>query len=160
MTRANTALRMLGPSAAVTAIAKMMVGKAIKSSVRRIKISSHTPPKKPATAPMSQPTTPSMRTTANPAGMVMRPPVKHPAEDVAPEFVRPQQVRAVGRLQAVFDVLLERVERRNKGGQQRQQQPKGDHDSAENDLGMLAESVQMLASLCRARPRRGLGDYL
>jgi hypothetical protein len=56
------------------AIARMIVGKAMKSSVTRVIASSIHPPMNPATAPTSVPITVPNRMTVKPAGIVTRAP--------------------------------------------------------------------------------------
>ena len=71
-TSASIALRKSGPSAAAIASARMIGGKARKTSVTRITVSSTRPPRYPAAAPVATPITAASVITITPTGIEIR----------------------------------------------------------------------------------------
>jgi len=78
------------------AIARMMVGKAMKTSVTRINSSSHIPPAYPATAPTSVPISVETTMTSSPAGRETRPPYSTRVSTSRPSWSVPIRLAGLG----------------------------------------------------------------
>ncbi len=96
MTSASTALRVFGPKAAVTAMARMICGKAKTRSVSRINASSASRPRYPATSPSRPPTSRASETMASASGIDNRAPYTTRLKMSRPRESVPNQWAAEG----------------------------------------------------------------
>src|SRR2546428_7773638 len=93
---AMTALRRLGPRAAETVIARTSAGKAKNGSVARMRISSTTPPRQPATPPTAMPMTSAVTITVAAAANDSRPPKRTRLRMSRPAWSVPKRKREEG----------------------------------------------------------------